>query len=68
MRVDEPLTDHMPLVVECGYSNIGEKWWAEARNADTGKQVCSATGGTRPDALRNLADELEDWGKESAGA
>jgi len=54
-------SDELPLIVECAYSNIGEEWWAEARHEETGKQVCNATGTTRPNALRNLADELEDY-------
>jgi hypothetical protein len=53
-------SDRLPLSIECAWSNIGEEWNAEALDADTGWQVASATGSTRPEALRNLADELED--------
>ena len=60
------ITDEMPLIVECAYSNIGEQWWAEARHEETGKVVANGTGQTRPEALRELADllELEGYARE----
>lgn len=55
-------TDHMPLIVECSWSNIGQEWTADARHEDNHKTVAFGKGMTRPEALRELADELEALG------
>lgn len=54
-------TDHMPLNVECSYSNISEEWTAEANHEKNGTSF-RGKGKTRPDALRALADALESYG------
>lgn len=64
-------SDAMDLRIECSYSNIGEEWVAEAITIEyelDGHAARSVTaafgkGQTRPDALRELADALEQWGR-----
>ena len=52
-------SDALPLVVDCVYSNIGEEFTAEARDEDTNIVIAVGRGRTRPEALRELADNLE---------
>jgi hypothetical protein len=53
-------SDFTPLEIECSYSNIGEQWVAEARRPGETEWFAAAKGTSRPDALRNLADVLEE--------
>lgn len=62
MATQDLKTDHMPLIVECSWSNIGLEWTADARHEDSHKTIAFGRGSTRPDALRELADALEDLG------
>lgn len=52
-------SDHLELQIECFWSNLGEMWLAVATDKD-GKEIAVGKADSRPEALRALADELED--------
>lgn len=62
----EIASDKMALEIECSYSNIGKEWTAEAVTQawEAGYKrsitVAVGKGKTRPEALRELADALEE--------
>ncbi len=55
-------TERIALSIDCAWSNIGQEWCAEATHDHTHASVAFGKGKTRPEALRELADELERIG------
>ena len=53
------IEDTVEATVECSYSNIGEEWCA-ALIDPAGKTLAYGKSSTRAEALRNLADVLDD--------
>lgn len=53
-------TERMPLTVDCLWSNIREEWITEAIHDETKAVIASGKGRTRPEALRELAEKLEE--------
>lgn len=53
------IDDSVEATVDCTYSNIGEEWCAELID-EGGKRLAYGRSSSRPGALRNLADAIED--------
>lgn len=53
------IDDDVAATVECTYSNIGEEWCA-ALIAEDGSTLKYGKSLSRANALRNLADAIED--------
>lgn len=53
------IEDRIAGTVDCSYSNIGEEWCA-ALVDENGKTLAAGKSNSRADALRNLADAIED--------
>lgn len=53
------IEDSIAATVECSYSNIGEEWCA-ALIDENGHTLKYGKSDSRADALRNLADAIED--------
>lgn len=53
------IEDTVSATVDCSYSNIGEEWCA-ALIDEGGKTLAYGKSKTRVDALRNLADVIDD--------
>lgn len=52
--------DDVAATVDCSYSNIGEEWCA-ALIGDDGHTLAVGRSNTRAEALRNLADAIEEY-------
>jgi hypothetical protein len=52
------IEDSIPATVEVSYSNIGEEWCAQLLD-ENGRTIASARSGTRAQALRELAEEID---------
>jgi predicted RNase H-like HicB family nuclease len=55
-----PIADVIEATVDLAYSNLTERWYASLLDIE-GEVIVYATGRTRADALRNLADAMEDY-------
>lgn len=51
--------DNIAATVDCSYSNIGEEWCAELI-AEDGTILAYGKSSSRAEALRNLADVIDD--------
>ena len=55
-----PISEDLEVTVDLAYSNLTERWYASFLDMD-GDVVVYATAATRADALRNLADEMDEY-------
>lgn len=54
-----PIEDSVAATVDCSYSNIGGEWCAALISED-GHTLAVGKSNSRAEALRNLADAIEE--------